>query len=895
MGLKSYLAPGRKADKKDKEEKKVSELNEKAPATGTSTPQHLAPSAPLSGAATPYGSRPASMFPEGDFRNHAREEILDIKCDMMVNNLYSQQMELLWTAGGHDEGILLKKSRGQYACCPSDLESEPTGFYKAVETLNVRSAMTVNTRVIKLFLHGNDRSFIPLKSGLRLQVLPDMSYLPRCAKHQFAAFIADRGILVVWDDDPRHLIKRAEQIEQALMKMIWREEGEEEEEVVSEKEKTADINIDEVGMDSVEAGAYEKPRRIVLTQAICNAVTLCMLIAVMGTGWRKVALEIGLDGSYIRIAFVLCIIPQAWLSLFFYQSVVGVLAQMVGPISQLTDNTKYYSGTAPKRLHADLVTLPHITIECPVYKEGLQAVIEPTVHSIKAAISTYEMQGGTANIFVNDDGMQLISEEEARARQDFYDEHNIGWVARPRHDPKGEHGEAFTRRGKFKKASNMNYALWVSNRVEDKMNAVPKHANWTNEDEAESYVRALNEVVEEDEGRTWADGNIRLGDYILLIDSDTRVPTDCLLDAASEMHQSPQVAILQYASGVMNVTDSFFERGITFFTNLIYTQIKFAVASGDVAPFVGHNAFLRWSSVQNIAYDCEDDNREKYWSESTVSEDFDMALRLQNNGYVVRLAGYTGDGFKEGVSLTVYDELARWEKYAYGCNELVFQPLRYWPTRGPFTKLFRNFITSAMPLPSKFTIMAYIGTYYAIASAWPLTMLNYFLIGWYNGYQDKYYLDSFKIYLAILVVFSLAGNIALAVVRYRNDEMGLLRGLITNFMWVPMLTCFLGGLSLHLSQALLSHFFGIDMNWGATSKEAEDTTFFEEVGKVIKNFKYTFAACFIMAAGMVVCSVALPWNWQIHQFFAIWPLATVVVSHFLTPIVLNPQLIRFTW
>jgi len=52
-------------------------------------------------------------------------------------------------------------------------------------------------------------------------------------------------------------------------------------------------------------------------------------------------------------------------------------------------------------------------------------------------------------------------------------------------------------------------------------------------------------------------------------------------------------------------------------------------------------------------------------------------------------------GYKEGVSLTVYDELARWEKHAFGCNELLWNPLRYWPTRGPFTKVRRQpfFIT----------------------------------------------------------------------------------------------------------------------------------------------------------------------------------------------------------
>jgi membrane glycosyltransferase len=171
-------------------------------------------------------------------------------------------------------------------------------------------------------------------------------------------------------------------------------------------------------------------------------------------------------------------------------------------------------------------------------------------------------------------------------------------------------------------------------------------------------------AMSERAGEAWADGNIRVGDYILLIDSDTRVPRDCLLEAVSEMEQCQDVAILQYSSGVMNVTDNFFEKGITFFTNMIYTMIRFAVAGGDVAPFVGHNAFLRWSALQRIGFKGEKDEYEKFWSEETVSEDFDMSLRLQSDGYIIRLAAYKGDGFKEGVSLTVYDELARWEKYA---------------------------------------------------------------------------------------------------------------------------------------------------------------------------------------------------------------------------------------
>ena len=40
--------------------------------------------------------------------------------------------------------------------------------------------------------------------------------------------------------------------------------------------------------------------------------------------------------------------------------------------------------------------------------------------------------------------------------------------------------------------------------------------------------------------------------------------------------------------------------------------------------------------------------------------------------WISRWATYSKGGFKEGVSLTVDDELNRWQKYSYGCNEWVF-------------------------------------------------------------------------------------------------------------------------------------------------------------------------------------------------------------------------------
>ena len=199
------------------------------------------------------------------------------------------------------------------------------------------------------------------------------------------------------------------------------------------------------------------------------------------------------------------------------------------------------------------------------------------------------------------------------------------------------------------------------------------------------------------------------------------------------------------------------------------------VSNGDVAPFVGHNAIIRWQAMQDIAY-YDEDLVVKFWSESSVSEDFDMSLRLQYENWTIRFASYTGEGFKEGVSLTIYDEITRWEKYAYGCSELVFHPLKDWPRKGPFTKVIRQFLTSKTPLASKFSTIGYIGSYYAIGASWIFSLVNYFLVGWASGEIDNWYLQSFDVFIGLLFIFSFVCNISLALLRYRTETKGLLKG-----------------------------------------------------------------------------------------------------------------------
>lgn len=280
-----------------------------------------------------------------------------------------------------------------------------------------------------------------------------------------------------------------------------------------------------------------------------------------------------------------------------------------------------------------------------------------------------------------------------------------------------------------------------------------------------------------------------------------------------------------------------------------------------------------------------------WWSEDHVSEDFELALKLQILGYVIRLATYSKGEFEEGVSLTIYDELARWEKYAYGCSELLFHPLKDWIFKGPFTSLFKTFISSNIPGVAKFTIMSYIGTYYAIGAIWITTLANYFFTGWYAQNVDQAYLNSFKVFLSVVLIFNLISPVAHSLVRYRMGNSGFWFALYENSKWLLFFMTFFGGLSLHVSKALVSHMFSIDVQWGATAKEKDNSNFFKEAGRIFSSFKWTFLICTIGAVGMAYLGFLAPLQWRIDNFNSCFPLAFTLLGHAMQPMVLNPQLL----
>lgn len=70
----------------------------------------------------------------------------------------------------------------------------------------------------------------------------------------------------------------------------------------------------------------------------------------------------------------------------------------------------------------------------------------------------------------------------------------------------------------------------------------------------------------------------------------------------------------------------------------------------------------------------------------------------------------------------------------------------------------------------------------------------------------------------LILLFNGLGNISLAVLRYRAGERSFVGALVENFKWLFLLFIFLGGISIHVSEAILAHMFEINMTWGATAK-----------------------------------------------------------------------------
>lgn len=455
-------------------------------------------------------------------------------------------------------GVLLRRSRGHYVYLPDNIRLL---LLEAVQRLNVGVAITIKPHMLEGIIAGLQygQRELRMKDGSQLQIIDSLASITISSvkKFQFGCLLRKEGMLLVWQDNLQQILSHAQKMEDKLLAYVWGglpcnlttplastapsvsnlsmvppQKGgarvQQELEVYDQSNSSA---------DTLEKDLEDQPeslaRPVKVHSAIFIGLGVCLaIVLVFGFSVGQLVSEGFMDGNWTRLVLLACIPLLMMAGMFFFQVIFGNLWQICGPIGGMKNNSRYYSCNKPnmRQAYAMGFSPPHITIQMPVYKEGLETVIMPTVKSLQAAISHYESSGGSAAIFVNDDGMRVMSSEEAAIRKDFYHDNDIGWVARPKH---GEEG--FIRKGKFKKASNMNFALNISQKVEEymqvqvdalvaAMGATDSHSETPLDEQGleNIYNECLDRVIR-DNPRAQAEGNIRMGEFILIVDSDTRV------------------------------------------------------------------------------------------------------------------------------------------------------------------------------------------------------------------------------------------------------------------------------------------------------------------------------------------------------------------------------------
>jgi hypothetical protein len=660
--------------------------------------------------------------------------------------------------------------------------------------------------------------------------------------------------------------------------------------------------------------------------------------------------------THNSIIFVLFIPAFFGLSSFFVFFAINIGYNILVPLPWIQTDSYYLSYNKSNNIFDKTSQETILTIQIPVYTESFDSVLRETFeNALELAREYNKIHNTTINVFINDDGLFVVNENERNKRLTYYsnNQNELFFIARPKEN----------RAGKFKKASNMNFCLNIIENL--RPNSLLFLSNFFNF-EFSSNIETM-----------------KLGKYIFLLDSDSRIRmtnNENLLDSLiKEMEFDPAIGYLQLKTNARTLDRSLmspWENTISHFTDNIYDICFYTSCSnGYLSPLIGHNCILNWdiireklfipvesqviyesenisvqqldnSSVSSLAssslvsslssslassslvsslssslassslvsssltsyslasfsskkyfysifsdftYDIENQkshvfSKKEYWRENKVSEDFALSLDFQLQGYYGKYIFYDC-GMTEGVSLNIHDELNKFTKYAYGVNEILFHPLSQWYNIGILNQQFCEFIVSnRISLSTKYVILSYMSSYYALSLSPLLSIVNYFLVGWEDGNRLIQKTNvSFKIFISCIVLFmggSTLSNILFKLKQQKTPPFDIIKNEI---IYGFILNIFFSGMPLHLLEIQLRHFFNFPVSWHTTSKEMEKRL---TIVEIIKRYPFNYGFSLLTTSIMIVFGL-LSHPYQIRNIEGIIPLAISVGCHVVSPLLLN--------
>lgn len=246
------------------------------------------------------------------------------------------------------------------------------------------------------------------------------------------------------------------------------------------------------------------------------------------------------------------------LSSFFMYYLINVVYNLIVPKPWIECNSQYLTFFESQYIK-DTETKNILTVQIPVYTEPFEIIQKTLLQLINACEYHNENFLSKTNILVCEDGLQCIDEEKRKERIDFYMKYFplVHFIARPKEN----------RRGKFKKASNLNFCL----------NFLKSYCNLNRENVLHSSLFCSSYNLE--------DCDFALGKHILLVDSDTEINVESLHKILNEF-TDPRVAYLQCRTNAL-ITDpkNKWEHIIAHFTDAIYDiSFLYTCSNGNPPP-----------------------------------------------------------------------------------------------------------------------------------------------------------------------------------------------------------------------------------------------------------------------------------------------------------------------
>ena len=464
-----------------------------------------------------------------------------------------------------------------------------------------------------------------------------------------------------------------------------------------------------------------------------------------------------------------------------------------------------------------------VTIQIPVYTEDFDKTLKCTFDNMTNLCNQFNMTNSDKqiNIFINDDGLLKVDNIERQKRIEYYENNNdIFYIGRP----------VEGRNGKFKKASNMNFCLRQVLIANYKNENGSFNYSWNKLSKINNFIYKKNNCYD-----------FKIGNFILLFDSDSKIDINSINNLIYEIENDNKIGFLQVKTNAITNTKNNWENIIGYFTDSLYDiNFLYSCSNGFPSPLVGHNCMLNFKALIEIekyinGHANQTNIEWKVWDEEHVSEDFVMSLYMTHLNYYGKYI-YYDCGMLEGVTLNIIDEIIKIKKYMYGINEILFYPSNVWLSKGIFSNIFTIFITSNnINFSTRYALICYIGSYYALAIGPIISLLYYFLVIYYKNVYVYININSQLITCIIIFLFlSILTNISIKI---RNKKyLNFIILIKQEIYYGLMLTCFFSSLPFHLICSCYDFFSCKNVSWGATNKELSNITCFD----FIKKFKYMY-------------------------------------------------------